>query len=105
MQYKTIVLELLQEHPELHDQLQASKTLLRALDQYALALKASHESWMERIGQKRPGSDRRQVSGEALEFALREIQERLSADSKKDEEEPQSPDEAMAFLRRHTPPA
>lgn len=58
MQYKTIVLELLQEQPELHNQLQASRTLLWALDQYALALKASHESWMEQIGRRRPGSDR-----------------------------------------------
>ncbi len=105
MQYKTIVLELLQEQPELHHQLQASRTLLWALDQYALALKASHESWMERIGQRHPGSDRSQVSGEALEFALREIQERLSSDSKEDEDEPQSLDAAMVFLRRHTPPA
>lgn len=105
MQYKTIILGLLQEYPELHDQLQASKTLLWALDQYALALKASHESWMERIGQRRPGSDRSQVSGEALEFALREIQERLSSGSKEDEDEPQSLDAAMVFLRRHTPPA
>lgn len=105
MQYKTIVLELLQEQPELYNQLQASRTLLRSLDQYALALKASHESWMDRIGQRRPGSDRSQVSGEALEFALREILDCLSTESKGDADEPPSLDAAMAFLRRHMPPA
>ncbi len=105
MQYKTIILELLQEYPEPYRRFQASRTLLLALDQYSLALKASHETWMDRIGRRRPGSDRSLVSGEALEFALQEIQDLLSTASEARGEEPPSLDSVMAFLRRHTPPA
>ena len=104
MQYKTIVLELIQQQPELHEQFRASRTLLSTMDACALALKASHEEWMERLSHRRPGSDRRQLSSEALEIALKEVEEDLSSASKADEDGP-SLDGAMAYLKRHTPTA
>lgn len=104
MQYKTIVLELIQQQPELHENLRASRTLLATMDAYALALKASHEEWMERLSQRRPGSDRSQLASEALEIALKEVEEDLSSASPADEDGP-TLDGAMAYLKRHTPTA
>ena len=104
MQYKTIVLELIQQQPELHESLRASRTLLATMDAYALALKSSHEEWMERLSQRMPGSDRSQHSSEALEISLKELEESLSSGSKTEEDGP-SLDGAMAYLKRHTPTA
>ena len=104
MPYKTIVLGLIEQYPELHEQLRASRTMLRAMDLFALELKASHEEWMERLSQRMPGSYRSQISSEALEIAVKELEEDLSSASKTDEDGP-SLDGAMAYLQRHTPTA
>ncbi len=104
MQYKTIVLELIQQQPELHEQLRASRTLLATMDACALELKANHEEWMDRLSQRRPGSDHSQLSSEALEIAVRKLEKDLSSASKEDVDGP-SLDGAMAYLKRHTPTA
>ena len=104
MQYKTIVLELIQQQPELHEQLRASRTLLATMNRHALELKARHEALMDRLSQARPGSDRSQLSSEALEIALKELEEDLSSASKADEDGP-TLDGAMAYLKRLTPTA
>ena len=104
MQYKTIVLELIQQQPELHEQLRASRTLLATMNRHALELKARHEVLMDRLSQTRPGSDRSQLSSEALEIALKELEEDLSSASKADEDGP-ALDGAMAYLKRLTPTA
>jgi hypothetical protein len=101
MHYKTIVLELIQQQPELHEQLRASRTLLATMDARALELKASHEEWMERLSQRMPGSDTSQISSEALEIALKELEEDLSSASKEDEDGP-TLDGAMATPKRHS---
>jgi hypothetical protein len=105
MQYKTIVLELIQQQqPELHDQLRASRALLSTMERYALELKASHEEWMDRLSQRTPRSDRSQFSSEALEIALKELEEDLCSGSKTDEDGPTLVG-AMGYLKRHTPTA
>jgi len=105
MHYKTIILGLLEQHPALHEQLRTSRTLLSTMNRTAITLKASHDSWKERIGQARPNSDPSQIASEALELAIEELRESLPSESTTDEMEPLSPDAAMAYLRRHTPPA
>ncbi len=104
MQYKTIVLELLQDHPALYEQLRSSKRLLPTMDAYALDLKACHEEWLHRLSRTRPDSDSRQIASEALELAIQGLQDRLPCESPKDEAEPVSLDAAMNYLRRLTPP-
>ena len=74
MQYKTIALELIQEQPELYEQLRSSKRLLPAMDAYAIELKASHEAWKDQLGQAKPGSDPSQIASEAMELAIQELQ-------------------------------
>jgi hypothetical protein len=102
MQYKTIVLELLQQRPQMHEQLRKERKLLTTLKFYAKELKTSHEAWKETLGQQRPGSDPSQIRSEALELALKELEDRLPSASETGEEEAISLDEAMAYLRNHT---
>jgi hypothetical protein len=104
MQYKTIVLELLQQRPEIHSQLRKERKLLLTMERYAKELKTSHQAWMELLFDLRPDSDRSQLSSEALEIALKELEDRLPAASGPDETASQFLDAAMLFTRnRRTP--
>jgi hypothetical protein len=108
MHYKTITLGLLRQHPDLHQELCASNTLMQSMESYAALLKQHHLSWMDRLAQTRPGRDPSQLSSEALERALQDLREALPAASSPSDgtmQEPLSLDAAMAYLRRHTPPA
>ena len=99
MQYKTIVLDLLQQRPEIHEQLRMSRKLLPAMEQYATELKASHEAWKETLNHERPGSDPSQIASEAMELALKELEDRLPSASQPDGNEALSLDAAMASIR------
>ena len=104
--YKTIVLELLEEqYPALHQQLRESRTLLQAVNDYATALRTAYLTWMEELKLANPGLDSAQLSSEALELALTDLQEALPSASATDEAEPLSLGEAMSYIRRHSPPA
>jgi hypothetical protein len=102
--YKTIVLELLKQHPEIHNQLRMNRMLLSMLDHYARELKANHETWKDRLSQAKPESDQSQIASEALEIALKELENFLDSASPPNDGKPPSLDGAMAFIRRHTPP-
>lgn len=99
----TIVLELLQDSPELYERLRSTKRLLPAMDAYAIDLKASHEAWKSAIALRRPGSDPAQVASEALELAIEDLKARLPWASAEDEAGPMTLDAAMAYLKRRTP--
>ena len=103
MQYKTILLELLQQRPEMHEELRRRRKLLPTLETYARELKAGHEAWKETLSQARPGSHQAQIASEAMELALKDMEDRLPPVSARDEEEALSLDEAMAFIsHKHT---
>ena len=103
MQYKTIVLELLQQRPEVHHQLCKQRLLLSTLERYSCELKTSHEAWKDLLLQAKPGSSQSQIASEALEIALKELEDSLPPVSPPDETEPLSLDAAMAFLRPMPP--
>jgi len=105
MQYKTIVLELLRQRPELYEQLRSNRGLLPSLESYALELKSLHEDWKEVLRQKMPDSDPAQISSEALELAVQAMQDFLFPASPPEDSETLSLDTAMAFISRHTSPA
>jgi hypothetical protein len=88
MQYKTIVLELLEQRPQIHEQLKASRTLLSTTERLATLLKNSHHEWKHRLRQASPGSSPEQIADEALEPALKELEAVLSSVSLEDEDEP-----------------
>ncbi len=102
MQYKTIVLELLKERTELHEQLRKDRKLLPALEFYSKELKTSHEAWKETLSQTNPGSDPSQIASEAMEIAIKELEDRLPSASHPVGNEPLSLDAAMAFILGHT---
>jgi len=103
MQYKTIVLELLQQQTELHEQLRKERKLLTTLEFYANELKASHEAWIMTLAESRPGSAPFQISSEAMELAVSELEDRLHAESSSAEADPLTLDAAMAFIKRVSP--
>ena len=106
MHYKTIVHELLLQRPQMHEELRNEHKLLTTLEFYAQELKDSHEAWKELLTPLRPGSDPSQISSEALEIALKELEDRLSAESpQNDNEESLFLDAAMLFIRSRSPGA
>lgn len=104
MHYKTIVLELLEQRPEIQAPLMKERKLLQAVEAYALQLKANHETWNEQLARTKPESDPQQINSEALELAIQDLERSLFSELPQEEGE-LSLDGAMAFLRRHTPPA
>ena len=102
MLYKTMVLELLQQRPELHEQLRRNRMLLPTLNHYASELKPRHEAWKELLSQAKPGSDPSQIASEALEMALKDLEDRLPSESPQKGNEAQILDAAMLFLRHPT---
>jgi hypothetical protein len=104
MLYKTICLHMIQERPQLHDQLRKDRMLLPTLNRLAAELKTSHEACKEQLVMALPGSDPSQIASEALEIALKELEDSLPAESPQNEDETLSLDAAMVFLH-HTPPA
>jgi hypothetical protein len=105
MTYKTMVLELLEQRPEMYDRLRKERLLLPALDFYARELKASHEARKVLLSQAKPASSENQIASEALEIALKELEDSLPPAFPPDNNEALSLDDAMAFIRRHSPPA
>jgi hypothetical protein len=105
MHYKTIVLELLQQYPEIHNQLRSKRTLLPTMERHARRLKARHEVWKDRLDRARPGSDPGQIASEALEMAVKELTDFLHSAPSPEDSEPLSLEGAMAFIRGRTPPA
>jgi len=102
MQYKKIVLELLQQRTEMHDQLRKERKLLLAMEQFARELKTSHQAWKEQLSELKPESDPSQIASEAMEMAVKELEDRLPPVSPPESNEELSLDGAMAFIRRHT---
>ena len=105
MQYKTIMLEMLLEHPAIAEPLRKNRTMMPTLEYYSAQLKNLHEAWMEELAKLRPASDPIQLSSEALEIALQEMETHLLCASPPDGSPILSLDAAMAFIKTHTLPA
>jgi hypothetical protein len=108
MNYKTIVLGLLQEqYPMLHARLCRERRLPRALQAYALALKDAHKAWMDELRRADPRRDFSQIATEALELAIDHLQGDLPCESPPSESDAEalSLDEAMGYLQAATPRA
>ena len=103
MHYKTMVHELVKSHPMIHDLLRRKRLLLPALDRFAVELKRRHDALKDQLSQKRPGSDPSQISSEALEIALKELEDSLHSWFPRKNDEVLSLEEAMTFIRRGAP--
>jgi hypothetical protein len=100
MQYMSMIHDLLQQRPQMKEQLRKSRKLLPTVETYAKELKTSHDAWKTMLLQLRPGSDQGQIASEALELALKEMEDRLPSASSPDGNVGQVLDAAMLFLRR-----
>jgi hypothetical protein len=105
MKYKTMALEMVRQRRQLHRQLCQEKQLLEAVERHARQLRATHEIWKQRLMESRPGSESNQIASEALELALKDMEDYLDNASQLNDHDPLSLDGAMAFLRRHSPHA
>jgi len=103
MQYKTIALEMLKDRKDLHEQLRLTRRLLPTMEACAKELKASHEHWIQNLADQNPGNAPSQISSEAMELALQELEDRLPSVSSLDGGESPTLDRAMAFLINPTP--
>jgi hypothetical protein len=102
MQYKTIALELLQQQTALHEHLRTTQKLMPMLEICAMELKASHETWKEKLSKAKPDSDPIQIASESMEMAIQEMESRLQRASQTEEPEALSLDQAMAYIRSHS---
>lgn len=103
MLYQSMVLEFLEQCPQIYDRLRHSRTLRSTMERIAIELKTSHEAWRERLSRARPDGDPSQIGSEAMELALQEMADSLPTESPQNDDETFSLDQAIAFIR--TPPA
>jgi hypothetical protein len=96
MRYKSMVLELLEQHPVIHNQLRSSRTLLSTIDRLATGLKSSHEEWMSNLRQSMQGSSESEITSTAMELAIEELESVLSSDSLTDGDDQQVSDHPIA---------
>jgi len=96
MQYKTMVLALLQQRPQMHEELRQARRLLPTLERYAHELKTSHEAWIDFLWRTKPASPH-QIASEAMEMAVKDLEDLLPPVSPPAESE-LSLEEALAFI-------
>lgn len=99
MQYKTIILEILKQHPKIYHHLLNKRMVLQTLERHARDLKTNHERWMDLLRQARQGGNQDQIRSEALEMALWELEICLKLEFPQEESESLTLDEAMTFIR------
>jgi len=102
MPYKTIILELLQQRPRLHDQLRSRRELLTVTESYAQMLKTRHEAWTQKLSESKPQMDPASRSSAAMEIALLDVVTRLQAAYPPEEQQQPSLDAVMAYIRTLT---
>ncbi len=99
MLYKTMVLELLRQHPETYERLRRQRRLLPELERYATELRERHGAWTGLLAQAEPESGERQVVSAALEIALKELTDHFASGALSEAALPMSIDAAMQFHR------
>ena len=104
MQYKTIILELLQHRPQLHERLRRSDILLETLNEQAQRLRTRHLEWSAMLVEVMPESVTSQITRTAFELPLSQRDAGLTDESLPQSFEPLTLDAAMAFIRRPLSP-
>jgi hypothetical protein len=103
MHYKTIIHALIEQRTALCQQLRTQGKLHSTIDRHAAELKTRHETWKESLSRTNPRSPE-QIASEALELAIREIETSLPDDPTSGDDDGFPLDQAMAYIKRHTPP-
>ena len=80
MPYKTIILEMLLDRPELSERLRSSGRLLSTMNRLAVELRQLHLQTIEQLNDHQPTSDRLTIKSKALEISLGAITPMLNAE-------------------------
>jgi hypothetical protein len=105
MQYKTIVMELLEQHPQIHESLKRERRLLAMIESLARELKATHEQILRDLSEQQPpplGDGSSGISSQAMEMAIAELQELLAILSGDENDDTLNLDQFMALLLQHS---
>ncbi|MEZ6129177.1 MAG: hypothetical protein R3C59_10885 [Planctomycetaceae bacterium] len=100
MQYKTMVMELLEENERLREKLRGEGKLLTVLDVLAGNLRRRHRELMGEMQGSRTDGGFSGISSEALEIAVQEMRDRMTAFS--DCDEIMDLDQIMREVVRHS---
>ena len=103
MQYKTIVMELLEQNPELHNHLKQNRKLLETIDTMALELKLRREQTIAELAEQQPDVEYSVICSQATEIAIAELQQRLAPTSDHETDEAMSLEQIMASVMQHSP--
>lgn len=77
MRYKTIVLELLQQNPSLHDELKASGSLLSTMERMAVALREDHLQLLETLRAQHPTDSEILLRSQAMELVVEQLRQSI----------------------------
>ena len=102
MQYKTIMMELLEQSPALNSQLKKNHQLLATIEAMARELKRNHERIIGELTDRQLDGGSSGISSQAMEIAVAEMQERLAALSNREEDETLTLDQIMELVTRHS---
>lgn len=81
MQYKTIVLELLQQRPLACERLKKQRMMLEAVETFSSILKLNHEAIIQEMLEADSAANLVQVTQAAFEIAVNHLEEVLPSDS------------------------
>jgi hypothetical protein len=86
MRYKTIVLELLQQNPALHDELKASGSLLSTMERMAVALREDHLQLLETLRAQHPTDSEILLRGQAMELVVDQLRQSILQEDQEETE-------------------
>lgn len=99
MQYKTIVLELIEQRPHLHEKLKRERKLLSTMETIARELKASHEEISRDLASEQPQTEASLISSQAMEMACKELEARMPPAASTVDDQELSLDAAIGHIR------
>jgi hypothetical protein len=79
MQYKTIVLELINQYPKLKSHLESNRSLLSTVEQRGHQLRESHLTILAELQSRQPKPSHDLLRQQAGEIAISQLQDELQA--------------------------
>lgn len=105
MHYKTIILGLMDQHPDWFDQVSRDRSLLTTLHELAEQLQTRHQFWQAACLETNPHCDPVQLPNMALELAIEELEAQWGPEIPPQGAEFLSLEAAMNYLRQNSLPA
>lgn len=101
MLYKTIILQLLEDRPQIYNQLKAERKSLATIEALALQLKAEQQAVLADLKQACPEVDQTQLASQSLELALAELVAELDRSLHPEPDKDSSSEQTKGFTLDH----